>query len=140
MNPLQRLHEFGQSFWYDNIRRELLRNGELARMVREDGLRGLTSNPTIFAKALAAGSEYDTAIRHNWTKPAAELFLELMIEDIQGACDVLRPVFDASGGRDGFCSIEVFPDLARNATGTIEQARMLWQRVARSNVLVKIPS
>ncbi|HUX67926.1 MAG TPA: bifunctional transaldolase/phosoglucose isomerase [Terriglobales bacterium] len=140
MNPLQRLHEFGQSFWYDNIRRELLRNGELARMAREDGLRGLTSNPTIFAKALAAGSEYDAAIRHNWAKPTPELFLELMIEDIQGACDVLRPVFDASGGRDGFCSIEVFPDLARDAAGTIEQARMLWRRVGRPNVMVKIPS
>jgi transaldolase/glucose-6-phosphate isomerase len=139
-NPLQRLHDFGQSFWYDNIRREMLRDGGLARMVREDGLRGLTSNPTIFAKALAQGTAYDADTRRLWTRPAEEIFLELMIGDIQGACDVLRPVYDASGGTDGFCSIEVFPDLARDAAGTITQARMLWQRVNRPNVMVKIPS
>lgn len=140
MNPLQQLHEFGQSFWYDNIRRDLLRNGELARMVREDGLRGLTSNPTIFAKALEHGSDYDTAIRHEWTKAPADLFISLMVDDIQHACDVLRPVFDSADGHDGFCSIEVFPDLARNTQGTIEQARMLWKKVGRPNVMVKIPS
>ncbi|MGH9488432.1 MAG: bifunctional transaldolase/phosoglucose isomerase [Terriglobales bacterium] len=140
MNPLQQLHEFGQSFWYDNIERGLLRNGELARMVREDGLRGLTSNPTIFAKALAQGSEYDTAIRHDWTKDPEELFIGLMVDDIQRACDVLRPVFDSADGRDGFCSIEVFPDLARDTQGTIAQARLLWKKVARPNVMVKIPS
>ncbi|MGH9393274.1 MAG: transaldolase, partial [Terriglobales bacterium] len=140
MNPLQQLHSVGQSFWYDNIRRDLLRNGELARMVREDGLRGLTSNPTIFAKALAHGPDYDTSIRHNWKKPAAEIFLDLEIEDIQGACDVLRPVHDEAQGHDGFCSIEVFPELARDAQGTTTQARMLWQRVARPNVMVKIPA
>ncbi|MGH9484724.1 MAG: transaldolase, partial [Terriglobales bacterium] len=140
MNPLQQLHELGQSFWYDNIRRDLLRNGELARMVREDGLRGLTSNPTIFAKALEHGSDYDTAIRHEWTKAPAELFISLMVKDIQDACDVLRPVFDSAGGHDGFCSIEVFPDLARSAQATIEQARRLWKAVDRPNVMVKIPS
>ncbi|HEY8055688.1 MAG TPA: bifunctional transaldolase/phosoglucose isomerase [Terriglobales bacterium] len=140
MNPLQRLHDFGQSFWYDNIRRDMLRNGALARMVREDGLRGLTSNPTIFAKALAHGADYDTAIRHSWTQAPVDIFIGLMVEDIQGACDVLRPVFDASGGRDGFCSIEVFPDLARDTQKTLEQARMLWQKVGRPNVMVKIPS
>ncbi|HWG37473.1 MAG TPA: bifunctional transaldolase/phosoglucose isomerase [Terriglobales bacterium] len=140
MNPLQQLIQVGQSFWYDNIRRDLLRNGELARMVREDGLRGLTSNPTIFAKALAHGAEYNTAIRHNWKKPLAEIFLDLEVEDIQGACDVLRGVHDEAEGHDGFCSIEVFPDLARDTQGTIEQARMLWARVARPNVMVKIPS
>ncbi len=139
-NPLQRLHDFGQSFWYDNIRREMLLDGGLARMVREDGLRGLTSNPTIFAKALAQGTAYDADTRRLWTRPAEEIFLELMISDIQGACDVLRPVYDASGGTDGFCSIEVFPDLARDAAGTMAQARMLWQRVNRPNVMVKIPS
>ncbi|HXE30697.1 MAG TPA: bifunctional transaldolase/phosoglucose isomerase [Terriglobales bacterium] len=139
-NPLQRLHDFGQSFWYDNIRRELLLDGGLARMVREDGLRGLTSNPTIFAKALAAGSEYDDSIRRVWKETPAEVFLDLMVEDIQGACDVLRPVFDQSGGADGFASIEVFPDLAHDTAGTLTQARMLWKRVARPNVMVKIPS
>ncbi|MGH9477905.1 MAG: bifunctional transaldolase/phosoglucose isomerase [Terriglobales bacterium] len=148
-NPLQQLHGCGQSFWYDNIRRDLLTSGELARMVREDGLRGLTSNPTIFSKALAHGADYDVAIRHNMVgggpgeraaRPTAELFLSLMVEDIQNACDVLRPVFDEAEGRDGFCSIEVFPDLARNTQGTIEQARMLWKRVARPNVMVKIPA
>jgi len=140
MNPLQQLHQVGQSFWYDNIRRDLLRNGELARMVREDGLRGLTSNPTIFAKALAHGADYDTSIRHNCKKPLAEIFIDLEVEDIQGACDVLRSVHDEAQGHDGFCSIEVFPDLARSTQGTIEQARMLWARVARPNVMVKIPS
>ncbi|MGH9475058.1 MAG: bifunctional transaldolase/phosoglucose isomerase [Terriglobales bacterium] len=140
MNPLQQLHEYGQSFWYDNIRRDLLRNGELACMVREDGLRGLTSNPTIFAKALEHGADYDSAIQHEWKRDPVSLFLALMVDDIQHACDVLRPVFDSSGGRDGFCSIEVFPELARNTQGTIEQARMLWTKVARPNVMVKIPS
>ncbi|MGH9520663.1 MAG: transaldolase family protein, partial [Terriglobales bacterium] len=137
-NPLQRLHEFGQSFWYDNIRRDLLRAGELDRMVKQDGLRGLTSNPTIFAKALAHGGDYDSGIQHNWLKPVAEIFLGQMVEDIQGACDVLRPVFDQSGGQDGFCSIEVFPELARDTQGTLTQARMLWTKVARPNVMVKI--
>ncbi len=137
-NPLQQLHDCGQSFWYDNIRRAMLASGELARMVREDGLRGLTSNPTIFAKALETGAEYDAAIRAGVELP--ELFLELMIADIQGACDVLRPVYDASGGADGYASIEVFPGLARDGEGTIRQARELWRRVGRPNVMVKIPS
>ncbi|HEY7856299.1 MAG TPA: transaldolase [Terriglobales bacterium] len=139
-NPLQQLHDFGQSFWYDNIRRELLKNGELARMVREDGLRGLTSNPTIFAKALSGGSDYDADIFKNWSQPAGQLFIGLMADDIQGACDVLRPVYDSSKMTDGFASIEVFPDLARDMQGTLEQARMLWTKVARPNVMVKIPS
>lgn len=139
-NPLQQLIQFGQSFWYDNIRRALLNSGELKRMVEEDGLRGLTSNPTIFEKAIAGSSDYDDSIRHHLHLPARELFLELEIEDITAAADVLRPVYDSSQGADGFVSIEVTPDLARDADATIAQARALWKRINRPNVMVKVPS
>lgn len=140
MNPLQQLLQFGQSFWYDNIRRELLTSGELARMVREDGLRGMTSNPTIFAKAVSSGGDYDATIRAWQTRAADEIFLELELEDIAGAADVLRPIYDQSGGKDGYVSIEVFPNLARDAAATIDQARLLWRRLLRPNVMVKVPS
>jgi len=139
-NPLQQLHDFGQSFWYDNIRRALLRSGELKRMVEQDGLRGLTSNPTIFAKAIASSSDYDATIGAHLADTPSDLFIRLAIEDIQAACDVLRPVFDSSDGQDGFASIEVFPDLAYDAAGTLAQARMLWHEVNRPNVMVKVPS
>ncbi|MGH9541024.1 MAG: bifunctional transaldolase/phosoglucose isomerase [Terriglobales bacterium] len=139
-NPLQQLHDFGQSFWYDNIRRALLTSGELKRMVEEDGLRGLTSNPTIFEKAIAGSGDYDASIRRNLHLPPRDLFLELAIEDIAAACDVLRGVYDGSGGADGFCSIEVTPDLAHDEAATIAQARELWRRTARPNVMVKVPA
>ncbi|MGH9507596.1 MAG: transaldolase [Terriglobales bacterium] len=139
-NPLQELIRYGQSFWYDNIRRALLTGGELKRMVAEDGLRGLTSNPTIFDKAIAGSADYDDSLRRFEHLPARELFLELEIEDIGAAADVLRGVYDDSQGRDGFVSIEVTPDLARNTEATVAQARWLWQRLNRPNVMVKVPA
>ena len=139
-NPLQQLFDYGQSFWYDNIRRAMLTSGELRRMVEEDGLRGLTSNPTIFEKAIAGSSDYDASIRRNLHLAPRELFLELEIEDITAAADVLRGVYDKSQGADGFCSIEVTPDLAHDAAATVAQARELWRRIARPNVMVKVPA
>jgi len=139
-NPLQRLAELGQSFWYDNIRRDILRNGELRRLVIEDGLRGVTSNPTIFEKAISGSPDYDDSIRSFLDRSAEDIFLELELQDIRDAADVLRPVYDANQGRDGFISIEVFPNLARDLEATLTQARMLWKRVDRPNVMVKVPS
>ncbi len=139
-NPLRQLLDFGQSFWYDNIRRSLIFGGELKRMIDEDGLRGLTSNPTIFAKAIAGSADYDASIRRHLDDTPGQVFLELEIEDIGAACDLFRPVYDASQGRDGFCSIEVFPDLARDAAATVAQAREIWRRLNRPNVMVKVPS
>ena len=137
---MRQLLDFGQSFWYDNIRRSLIFGGELKRMIDEDGLRGLTSNPTIFAKAIAGSADYDASIRRHLDDTPGQVFLELEIEDIGAACDLFRPVYDASQGRDGFCSIEVFPDLARDAAATVAQAREIWRRLNRPNVMVKVPS
>ncbi len=139
-NPLQELIRFGQSFWYDNIRRELLTGGGLKRMVAEDGLRGLTSNPTIFDKAISGSADYDESLRRHAHLPAKELFLEIELEDIGAAADVLRGVYDGSEGRDGFVSIELTPDLARDAQASIQQAQWLWGRLQRPNVMVKVPA
>ncbi len=140
VNRLRQLAEYGQSFWYDNIRRALLTGGGLKKMIEEDGLRGLTSNPTIFAKAIAGSGDYDDSIRRVLEQTPENIFLELAVEDISAACDLFRPVYEREGGRDGFCSIEVFPNLARDAAGTIAQARELWRRVNRPNVMIKVPS
>jgi len=140
-NPLQRLAGLGQSVWYDFIRRDLYLSGRLERLIREDGLAGMTSNPTIFQKAIAETDLYDEDIRRLGAegKSAAEIFEGLAVRDVQSAADVFRPVLEATGGNDGFVSIEVQPKLARDAAGTIEEARRLWSRCARPNVMVKIP-
>jgi transaldolase len=140
-NPLKRLAGLGQSVWYDFIRRDLSQGGELARLIREDGLAGMTSNPTIFQKAIAGSKLYDADVQRLAAegKNPAEIFEGLAVRDVQGAADVFRPVHDASGGTDGFVSIEVQPRLARDTAGTIEEARRLWSRCARRNVMVKIP-
>ena len=139
-NRLRQLADFGQSFWYDNIRRSLVTGGGLQRMITEDGLRGLTSNPTIFAKAIAGSADYDETIRRFVAQKPEDVFIELAIEDIGAAADLFRPLHDKQAGRDGFCSIEVFPDLARDAAGTLAQARELWRRLKRPNVMIKVPS
>lgn len=139
-NPLRELIRFGQSFWYDNIRRELLTGGGLKRMVAEDGLRGLTSNPTIFDKAISGSADYDESLRRHAHLPPKELFLEIELEDIGAAADLLRGVYDDSEGRDGFVSIEITPDLARDAQASIQQAQWLWGRLRRPNVMVKVPA
>lgn len=141
-NPLIRLGNIGQSPWYDFITRDLVHSGELARLIREDGLRGMTSNPTIFEKAIAGSADYDADIAMLSAKgaSAAEIVESLMVADVQAACDVFRPVYDASGHGDGTVSIEVAPTLANDTAGTIAEAERLWARVARPNVMVKIPA
>jgi transaldolase len=141
-NPLRRLRELGQSVWYDYIRRDLITTGRLETLIREDALAGMTSNPTIFQKAIAETDLYDEDIRRlaGEGKSAAEIFEGLAVSDIQSAADVFRPVFEASGGDDGFVSIEVAPQLARDTEGTIGEARRLWRECGRDNVMVKIPA
>jgi transaldolase len=140
-HPLVRLGALGQSPWYDFITRDLVRSGELARLIREDGLLGMTSNPTIFEKAITGSSDYDEDIRVLAARgaTAAEIVESLMVADVQAACDVFRPVYDASGHGDGTVSLEVAPTLAHDTEGTIVQAERLWARVDRPNAMIKIP-
>jgi transaldolase len=141
LNPLQKLAELGQSVWYDYIRRDLYQGPELRRLIAEDGLRGMTSNPTIFQQAIASTELYDDAIRRlgEQGKAPADIFEALEVEDVSGAADAFRPVYEASGGDDGFVSIEVGPHLALDTAGSIVEARRLWQSCGRPNVMVKIP-
>ncbi|HZS50739.1 MAG TPA: bifunctional transaldolase/phosoglucose isomerase [Bryobacterales bacterium] len=144
MNPLKQLEKEGQSVWLDYIRRNLITGGELSRLVVEDGLKGVTSNPTIFEKAIAGSSDYDQPLRELLAKnPGADtraLFESIAIEDIRMAADVLRPVYDQTGGADGFVSIEVAPQLAHDTAATIAEARRLWSSVGRPNLMVKVPA
>jgi transaldolase len=144
MNPLKQLLQQGQSIWLDSISRDLIKSGELQRLVTEDGLRGLTSNPTIFEQAIGHGSEYDDALRQllraNEKQPEKALFEALAVEDIRMAADVLRPVYDETAGGDGYASLEVSPHLARDTQGSIAEARRLWRAVQRPNLMIKIPS
>ena len=140
-NPLCALVGLGQSVWLDYIRRDLIQSGELARLVAQDGVRGLTSNPAIFEKAMAGGAEYEAAI-----KAAARAGLDagatyeaLAIEDIRAAADVMRPVYDAAAGGDGFVSLEVSPELAHDTEGTLAEGRRLWRAVDRPNLMIKVP-
>lgn len=143
-NPLRKLAELGQSVWYDNIHREMLRSGELARMVEEDGLKGVTSNPTIFDKAITGGAEYHgdlqelIAAHPDWH--ARDYFYALAKDDIRAAADVLSGVYETTDGQDGFVSLEVSPDLARDTEKSVEEARKLFAQVDRPNVLIKIPA
>ncbi|HKD18422.1 MAG TPA: transaldolase family protein, partial [Thermoanaerobaculia bacterium] len=139
-NRLKALTGLGQSVWYDYIRRDLIDGGALARLIAEDGLSGMTSNPTIFDKAIAGGGLYDADIRSAGPdRTAPQVFEALAIRDVRSAADVFRSVFDAKNGDDGFVSIEVGPGLARDTAGTIAEARRLWSECARPNVMVKIP-
>jgi transaldolase/glucose-6-phosphate isomerase len=139
-NRLQRLHDAGQSIWLDFIDRPMLRNGELARRIRDDALTGMTSNPTIFEKALAEGTAYDDQIRSaSGEFTAMELFELVETTDVRDACDIFRPTYDAANGADGFVSIEVSPGAANDATATIAEAQRLWGTVDRPNVMVKVP-
>jgi transaldolase len=140
-NKIKQLLGLGQSVWQDDISREMLHSGFLQRQVDEVGIRGVTSNPTIFEKAISSGNEYDDQISHllRSGKSPAQIFEALEVKDIQDACDVLRPIYDADDGADGFISIEVFPDAARDPDATREQVRRLWDEVDRPNLMVKIP-
>ncbi|HVC04488.1 MAG TPA: bifunctional transaldolase/phosoglucose isomerase [Candidatus Acidoferrales bacterium] len=141
--PLQQLGEHGQSVWLDFISRDLLTSGELQRMIAEDNVTGMTSNPTIFQKAIAEGSMYDDQIREllaDGIDDPQDIFTELAITDIQHAADILRPVHDRTAGADGFVSIEVPPSLSHDTDGTVAMARTFWERVDRPNLMVKIPA
>jgi transaldolase / glucose-6-phosphate isomerase len=139
-NQLQELLAAGQSVWLDNVRRSMFASGQLKGLI-EQGLRGMTSNPTIFEKAIGAGNDYDEQLRSliGTEKNAENLFWDLAIQDIQSACDEFKVVFDSSGGNDGFVSLEVSPLLAHDTQGTIAMAKELWKRVDRPNLMVKIP-
>src|SRR5215203_3930513 len=139
-NRLQRLHDAGQSIWLDFIDRSILRNGDLQRRVRDDALTGMTSNPTIFEKALAEGHAYDDQLG---AAPAGMTALELfeLVEtsDVRDACDIFMPVYERTSGGDGYVSIEVSPAAANDADATVAEAQRLWSMVGRPNVMIKVP-
>jgi transaldolase / glucose-6-phosphate isomerase len=139
--PFKELHEIGQSLWLDNIRRQLITSGELSRL-RDEGITGVTSNPTIFEKAVSGSSDYDEAMVElvRAKKKPADMLWDLMIEDVQAAADVFRPVYDRTKGKDGFVSIEVGPTIANSTRATIKFAEYLHDRCKRPNVMVKIPA
>ena len=132
----------GTSVWLDQIRRSMIESGELQRMVEEDSLRGVTSNPAIFEKAILGSPDYDAELESLAREglSAREVYRRMAVRDVQVACDVLRPVFDESGGQDGYVSLEVAPRLAHDTEGTLEQARQYWGLVDRPNVMIKIPA
>lgn len=141
MNPLLQLLAHGQSYWLDNLTRQMLRNGELARRIHDEGLRGQTSNPAIFGKAIGKSQDYDEQIERliDERRPTPEIYEALAIQDIQAACDLYRPVYDESKGLDGYVSLEVSPHLAHDMQGSLEEARRLHRMVQRPNVMIKIP-
>jgi len=139
-NALKRLHDAGQSIWLDYIDRTMLHDGDLARRIRDDALTGMTSNPTMFEKALASGPAYDDQIRFEGRGVAPyELFERIATTDVRDACDLFRPVHDQTGGADGYVSIEVSPELAYKAAASVAEAMRLWAGVDRPNAMIKIP-
>ncbi|RPI04771.1 MAG: transaldolase, partial [Actinobacteria bacterium] len=143
MNRLQSLREAGVSIWLDTLSRELLDSGDFARLIADCAVTGATSNPTIFAKAITGSDRYDDQLRAAIAagiRTPRDLFFELALEDVQRAADLLRPVYDDSDGRDGFVSFECTPDLADDGEATIDQALELWGRLARPNVMIKVPA
>jgi transaldolase/glucose-6-phosphate isomerase len=143
MNPVKALEKHGQSVWLDFLARGFIAKGELKKLIDTDGIKGVTSNPSIFEKAIGSSDEYDGAIRkalQSGDRPVAELFEDLAVEDIQNAADVLRPVYDHLKGTDGFVSLEVSPYLAMDAKATITEAKRLWKHVSRKNLMIKVPA
>src|ERR671936_15465 len=141
-NPLYELTEQGTSVWLDNMRRSLVSSGQLQRMIDEDALQGMTSNPTIFEKAIGGSNDYDDTIRKLIAegKSGEELMLDLVVEDIQLAADVMKPVYDRTQRKDGYISIEVLPRVANDTDATVAMAHDLFKRVGRPNIFVKIPA
>jgi len=142
MNPVEKLHSLGQSIWYDNIERRLLTNGDLALMIEQGQIRGITSNPSIFKNAIAKSSDYDEELIPLATtgKTKEEIYEKLAISDIQVACDLFRSLYEKTQGGDGYVSLEVNPYLADDTEGTIDDARRLWSLVDRKNLMIKIPA
>ncbi len=140
-NPLKQLQQFGQSVWLDYIRRDLFGTGELQRLIDQDGLRGMTSNPSIFEKAFTGSVDYADMLcqLQDQNLNAVEIYERIAIRDIQDAADLLHPVYTTTNKRDGYISLEVSPKLARNTQGSIEEARRLWKTVGRPNIMIKIP-
>jgi transaldolase len=141
-NPLKQLGTLGQSIWLDYIRRDLMTGGGLRRLIEEDGLRGMTSNPAIFEKAIVDSHDYDEDIRTMALegKDAGAIYEALSQSDVQSAADELRPLYDRTDGKDGYVSLEVNPHLAHDAKGTMQEARRLWDAVNRPNVFIKVPA
>jgi transaldolase len=141
-NPLLKLHSFGQSIWLDYLRRGMLLSGELQQLIDEDGLMGMTSNPSIFEKAIGGSHDYDDAIAALALEDRSvdEIYQALTVEDVQRAADLFRPVYDRTEGQDGFVSLEVSPHLAHDTEGTIAEARRLWKALDRPNVMIKVPA
>ena len=141
-NRLVEIMKLGQSIWYDNIRRAMLTTGDLKKKVEEDDLRGVTSNPTIFEKAITGSTDYDEQLSRlvQAGKGVGEIYEDLVVEDIGNGADVLKPVYDKTGGLDGYISLEVSPKLAYDTQGTIDEAARLFERVGRRNVMIKIPA
>jgi transaldolase len=141
-NPLRKLGTLGQSVWLDYIRRDLIVSGELRRLIKEDGLRGMTSNPSIFEKAISGSHDYDEDIRvmvHEG-KGVKAIYEAISQRDVQSAADEFRPLYDKTEGGDGYVSLEVNPHLAHDTGGTLEEARRLWAALSRPNVLIKVPA
>ena len=141
-NPLQRLHDYGQSVWLDYISRRLLDEGELGRLVHAAEVWGVTANPTIFERAIAGSSEYDDRLRALVAagQSGSEVYESLVGQDIQQAADILRPVYEQTAGADGYVSIEVAPALAHDTAGTIQEAKKFHHALARPNILIKVPA
>jgi transaldolase len=141
-NPLRKLHALGQSIWLDYIGRDLISNGELRRLIAEDGLRGITTNPAIFKNSIADSHDYDEEIRAMalQRKSALAIYEALSQHDVRTAADEFRPLYDSTDGADGYVSLEVNPHLAHDAQGTIEEARRLWSALNRPNVMIKVPA
>src|SRR5918994_5138176 len=143
MNRLRRLQDAGVSIWLDTLSRDLLVSGKFAELIAHSSVPGATSNPTIFAKAIADSDLYDeqlAALAAAGMRDPQALFFAIALDDIRRAADLLRPAYEASGGRDGFVSFECTPDLAHDTAATVEQALELWKRLARPNVMIKVPA
>lgn len=141
-NPLQQIKTQGQSVWYDNIDRAQLASGEFKRLLDEDGIVGVTANPTIFEKSISSGHAYDEQLTQliNEGKSTSEIYEALVIQDIRTVADLLRPIYDRTNGLDGYVSLEVSPELAHNTEGTLNEARRFWKMVERPNLMIKIPA
>ncbi|MFZ0545312.1 MAG: transaldolase [Candidatus Promineifilaceae bacterium] len=142
MNPLVELQAYGQSFWYDNIRRKFLNDGTLQSLLENDGLRGMTSNPSIFEKAIGQSEDYDQQIREEIEKGGnvKSIYEALAFADIRAACDMFADLYQSTGGGDGFVSLEVAPDLAGDTEQTVSEARRLFKAVGKPNVMIKVPA
>lgn len=140
-NPLLKLESFGQSIWLDFLSRGMLVSGELVSLIQQDGVSGVTSNPATFEKAISGGSDYDDAIVQLARQglSASEIYETLVVDDIRITADLLRPMYERAGGKDGFVSLEVSPHLAHDSDGTMSEARRLWERVDRPNLFIKVP-